>query len=450
MKGRRAVGLAVWLVVGAMAGCAPKVAPPPAGAALRYPDFVFPAPPPALSKAGQAPRVLRGWQMLQAGDTSGARQEFSEALRANARYYPAEAALGYASLAEKRYADAVDRFTRALERDPRYVPARVGRGDALTGAGRVDDALGDLQAAVAANPSLTDVRRRMEVLAFRHQQEQLQAARAAAAAGRLDEAAEDYRRAIARSPESALLYRELAAVEQRQGRLDDAAAHLRKAAALEPGDARTFVRLGEVLEAQGDSGGAADAYERAAALEPDAGISARAATARARAHVARLPEPFQAIPAAARITRGDLAALLGVRLGGLLKAAPQRGGIVLTDVRGHWAAGWIMDVVRAGVMEPYPNHAFGPGDPVTRVDLARVASRVLELVAERRPTLAQGWREAHPRIADVPPDYLWYPAVARVVAAGVMPLDGGAFMPARPVSGVEAIDVVSRLERLTP
>jgi tetratricopeptide (TPR) repeat protein len=449
MKGRRAPRLAALLIVGTMAGCAPKVAPPPSAASLRYPDFVFPAPPPALSRAVEAPRVLRGWELLQTGDTPGARQEFTAALRADAAYYPADAALGYVSMAERRYADAVDRFSRALRRNPRYVPALVGRGDALAGAGRVDDALADLQAAVAADPSLGDVRRRMEVLAFRRQQEQLQAARSAAAAGRLDEAAEDYQRAIARSPDSPLLYRELAEIERRQGRLAQAAASLRKAASLEPSDARTLVLLGEVLEAQGDFAGAADAYDRAAALEPDAAVSARAAEARARGHVSRLPEPFQAIPKAARITRGELAALIGVRLGSLLETAPHRNAVVLTDVRGNWAAGWIMAVVRAGVMEPYPNHAFRPGDPVTRVDLARVASRVLELIAARQPKLGQAWRAAHPRIADVPPDHLWYPAVALVVAAGAMPLsEGGAFMPTRPVSGVEAVDVVSRLEGL--
>lgn len=446
---RRGACLTILLVVGMLAGCAPKVAPPPSGASLRFPDFVFPATPAALSRAGQSSGLLRGWQLLQSGDTAAARQEFSRVLRANAGFYPANAGLGYVSLAEKRYADAVDWFSRALTHDARYVPALVGRGDALAGAGRVDESLADLEAAVAADPSLTDVRRRMEVLAFRHQQERLQAAREAAAAGRLDEAAADYQRAVARSPDSGLLYRELAEVERRQGKLDQATGHLRKAASLEPSDARTFVQLGQVLEAQGDFGAAADAYARAVELEPDAAISARAAAARARAHVARMPEQFQAIVTAARVTRADVAALMGARLGSLLDSAPRRDAVVLTDVRGNWAAPWIMTVVRAGVMEPYPNHAFGPNDPVSRIELAQVASRVLELIAAKRPKLAQGWRSARPRIADVPFGHLGYPAVALVIGAGVMPLaEGAAFVPARPVSGVEAIDVVSRLEGL--
>jgi tetratricopeptide (TPR) repeat protein len=449
MSWREAAGLAVVLLAVAIVGCAPKVAPPPSGAALRYPDFVFPATPPSLASSRESERMQRGWEALQAGDTTGARREFSGALRANAAFYPAEAGLGYANLAERKYGDGVDVFTRALTRDSHYVPALVGRGDAFAGAGRLDDAIRDLEAAVTARPALTDVRRRLDVLIFRHQEETLQAARTAAGAGRLDEAAADYQRAIARSPDSALLYKELAGVERRQGRTDQAAEHLRKAVLLEPSDAHAFAELGEVLEARGDYGAAADAYARAASLEPGDKVSASAASARALAVVSRLPAQFQAMARAPQITRGDLAALLGIRLGTLLQSAPRREVVVVTDVRAHWAASWIAAVMAAGVMDPYPNHTFGPGHTVTRLELAKIAGRVLELVGARRPRLAREWQAARPQIADLPPDHLGYPAAALVVGAGVMPLvEGTAFKPTRPVSGVEAIDVVTRLEGL--
>jgi tetratricopeptide (TPR) repeat protein len=442
-------GLAGALVAVALAGGAPATAPPPSGATLRYPDFVFPSTPAALARAGQSALVQRGWQALQAGDASGARREFSSAIRVNAAFYPADAALGYASLAEKDYADAVTCFSRVLTRDARYVPALVGRGDALAGAGQLDEAIRDLGAAVAESPSLVNVRRRLDVLAFRRQQESLQSARAAAAAGRLEEAAAAYQRAIERSPDSALLYRELAAVERRQGRADQATDHFRKAVSLDPGDARSLVQLGELLEARRDFGAAADAYSKAYAIEPGEDIRGRLAEAQARDSMSRLPDQFQAIAKAPQITRGDLAALLGVRLGALLESAPHREGVVVTDVRGHWAAAWIVAVARAGVMEPYPNHEFGPRDVLQRLDLAQAASRVLKLIEARRPKLAREWQSERLRIADLPPDHLGYPAAALVVGAGVMPLvDGSAFRPARPVAGIEAIDVVTRLEGL--
>jgi hypothetical protein len=140
---------------------------------------------------------------------------------------------------------------------------------------------------------------------------------------------------------------------------------------------------------------------------------------------------------------------LGVRLAPLLKAGAHEEGIVVTDARTHWAAPWIMAVVRARVMEPYPNHAFAPRGVVRRLDLAQAASRVLGLIAVRRPGLARQWQAARPRIADLPPDHLGYPAVAMVVGADVMRLlEGATFEPAQAVAGSEATDVVTRLEVL--
>jgi tetratricopeptide (TPR) repeat protein len=449
MRTRSLAVAAATLALAMIAGCTKVPEPVPVVTAPRYPDYMFPAVPSSFADQALAALQQRGWQFLQAGDLVGARQAFSTALGENSRFYPAETGLAYASLADREFADAIARFDRVLRRVADYLPAVVGKGDSLAAAGRVEDAMRCFNDALAIDPSLADVRRRFEVLAFRAQQDVLKAARAAAEAGRLDEAVAAYTRAIAASPDSALLFRELAAVERQAGKSDEALGHLRKAASLDPSDARGLVQLGELLEETGDFSGAIDAYGKAAALEPSDDTRARLSGARARADMARLPENYKAIATSAQVTRGDLAALVGVRLGALLKAAAREQGVVVTDARNHWAAPWIMAVVRAGVMEPYPNHAFAPRAVVRRLDLAQAASRVLGLIAERRPTLSRPWQAARPRIADLPPDHLGYPAVASVVGADVMPLlDGGFFRPARFVNGGEAMDVVSRLEVL--
>jgi hypothetical protein len=121
---------------------------------------------------------------------------------------------------------------------------------------------------------------------------------------------------------------------------------------------------------------------------------------------------------------------------------------VVTDVRSHWASSWIMAVVRAGVMEPFPNHTFQARGLVRRLEMAQVVTRVLELIGDRHPARAREWTQGRPLIGDLPPTHLGYPAAATVVSAGVMPLVDGMFRPARPVSGAEAIDVVERLEVL--
>jgi len=105
---------------------------------------------------------------------------------------------------------------------------------------------------------------------------------------RLDEAAAAYQRAIDASPDSGLLYRELAGVERKKGDADRALEHLRKAAALDASDARTLVQIGELLEERGDFPGAVDAYTKAAALEPGEEGAHETARARGRVDLARL------------------------------------------------------------------------------------------------------------------------------------------------------------------
>ena len=88
-------------------------------------------------------------------------------------------------------------------------------------------------------------------------------AKGASDAGRFDDARAAYEQAIAASPDSAFLYRDLAAVERRAGQTSAAAEHLRKATELEPADARALVSLGEILDEQDDPVAALAAFEKA-------------------------------------------------------------------------------------------------------------------------------------------------------------------------------------------
>jgi Tfp pilus assembly protein PilF len=418
--------------------------------APRFPDYVFPQVPAAMATSAAAGGHSDAWNLLQTGDLRDAERGFGAVLRRTPAFYPSEAGLGYVELARRRYAEAIARFDQALKQQPAYAPALAGRGDALAGLARDREALASFEAALAADPTLTDVQRRVESLRFRTLEAELAEARRAGAAGRDAEARAAYERAIAGAPESAFLYRELALVEQRQGDLAAAAEHAARAAALDPGDSRTQILLGELHEAKGEFAAAADAYARAHAIDPSPELDARAAAARARAEAAALPEEYRAIGGTPQVARGELAALIGVRLEPLLASARPRNAVVITDARSHWALPWIMVVARAGVLEVYPNHTFQPGASVSRGDLARAASNVVTMLADRDPQRGRAWQAGRPTFADLPREHLSYPAAALAVSAGVMrPLDDGTFQLTRPVSGAEAVEVVGALEALT-
>ena len=426
-------------------GCAPKAAPVVTGAP-KHPDFVFPVAPDG-TKPDQIARIDRGWQYLQLDDHRNAEREFAAALKSQPGFVAAETALAYLQVARGNERDAADRFDRALKIDAEYVPALIGRGQVMLELDRDADALASFEAALAKDPSLIELRSRVDVLKFRATQDMLARAKAAADARRWDEAATIYRKAIEASPESGFLYRDLALVEQRAGQTASALEHYRKAVEIDPSDARSHAGIAAILDSQGDVLGALAEYEKARALDPAEAPESAINRLRAAAALAKLPAEYRAIPGKETVNRADVASLIGIRLESLIARAKPR-QVIITDIRGHWAQPWIAPVVRSGAMDTLPNYEFEPRRQVRRGDLAATVSRLLTLIAAVKPELAKKWQGAKVSVNDVAPAHLSYPAVSAVVAAGVMPLSGGNFELLRPVTGAEAMDIVSRLEAL--
>jgi tetratricopeptide (TPR) repeat protein len=448
---RRSLRVVIALVTVALctAACGPKRTAPPAPTAPKFPDYVFPEVPMNVGSSAAQEHQQTGWQYLQAGDSHSADHEFNAALKESPEFYPAEAALGYSALSRKDTASAIGHFDRALSRNPRYAPALAGRGDVLLSQNRTDLALRAFEQALAAEPNLPGLRSRVDVLKLRTAQQDVAAARKAAEDNRLDEARRAYAEAIAASPESAFLYRELAAVDWKAGDGASALAHAEHAVTLDPTDARSLLLEAQIYEQQRQWTKAADAYAAANAIEPSDAIAAKIDAIRERSAFESMPSEYKSIEQAASITRAQLAALLGVRLEDLLRSSRGAGAPVITDTRGSWAAPWILSVTRAGIMDVFPNHTFQPDAVVRRGDLARAVSQVLARIAIEHPKLAAKWRDPRPHFSDVSPAHLSYPAAARAVSSGVMQtLDGGTFQLSRPVSGAEATEVVDRLQTL--
>jgi tetratricopeptide (TPR) repeat protein len=439
--------VALLAVVGA---CAPKTIPVPAVfSAPKFPDFVEPVVPPELASTLAAASHNRGWSFLQAGDLKSAEREFGVALMSSGAFYPAEAALGYVAMARKDVKAALPHFDRALEQQRDYVPALIGRGETLLALNRQPDALVAFEAAVAADPSLTDLSRRVEVLRFRELEQDLAGAREAVRSGRMDEAVRAYNSAIASSPDSPFLYRELAAAERQRGEVDRALDHFRKALTLDPADVASLVQIGDILDSRGDIDGAAKAYGDALAIERSAAVETKLEQVRARADFARMPDEYRGIGGAAQVTREELAALIGVRLAPLLQAGRRSDTVLITDLRDNWAATWILAVARAGVMEPYVNHTFQPRTVVRRVDLAQAVNQLLERIAPANPARASVWQAARVKFPDISTGHLAYPAASAAIASGVMTVGvDNSFQPSRPVSGPEVLEVIGRIEAI--
>ena len=425
-------------------GCAPRRVPT-VPRAPAYPEYVFPSD--RGEPAAVTARVEQVWHLLQANDLRAATREE----RALVEQVPASASArtvqGYVALASRLPDVALRAFDGALGTRPSFAPALAGRGHALLAQQKDAEALAAFDAAVKADPSLLEIKRRADAVRLRVVETAVAEAGKARGAGRFDDAKARYTLAIQVSPDSAFLYRDRAAVARELH--DDAAAiaDLRRAAALDPSDADGLAALGRALAAAGQLREAEAAYRRALALDPSDSIRAELSAVAGRQRDTLLPGEVRDIERRPQLTRGDMAALLGVRFETLLRGAPSV-QLVMTDLRDDWTRAWITAVTGAGVMEPYPNHTFQPTAPALRADLAAATLRLLALAAPTRPAL-RPYLQERPPIADVSPKHPLYSAAASAVAAGVMPLlDGGRFEASRALSGADAAAAVGRLRTL--
>ena len=438
----------VLLVAALLAGgCAARV---PVVTAPAYPDFVFPAAPPFYAESPAAGEQRDAWAFLQVDDLLQAEARFAALLARDGAFFPATAGLGWVDLARGSYRDAIAHFDDALDDAADYVPALVGRGDALLAADDVSGALASFEGALAADPALVRVERLIGELRLRVMSERLADAQAAEAEERLADAEAAYADVIAASPESAFLYVALAELKQRQGETVEALGQTLRARQLDPNDGGAVLLEAALLEALGDLSAAEDAYVLAESLDPTDASAAGLARVRRELQLAGLPSEYRGIAAGESIARGDLAALLGVRLADFLDdAAFGAPTPILTDTRGHWATAWIVEVTRAGVMGIGAGNRFEPERIVRRGDLADVVAGALDLIAEIDPEAARRWRLARVEFSDMNPGHLNYESATQAVAAGVLRIAGEErFDPTRPVSGPEAVDAVEQLARL--
>ena len=247
-----------WLVAAAMVGvlsaCAPKtVVVPTVAGAPRFPEYLQPVAPTGQSTDPFARQNDQAWQYLQAGDLRGADRELALLLKTQPEYFPAQTTSAYVALARKDNSAAASQFTRVTDAHPDYAPALVGKGLALLAGDRNSEAIEAFRAAVQADPSLTDIARRVDVLTLRALQDELASARQAARSGQLDVAMRAYRSAIAASPDSAFLVSRTCR-RRAPTRADcrEAIDHLRRSNTLDPQDAGSLALLGDLLEHEGE------------------------------------------------------------------------------------------------------------------------------------------------------------------------------------------------------
>ncbi len=123
----------------------------------------------------------------------------------------------------------------------------------------------------------------------------------------------------------------------------------------------------------------------------------------------------------------------------------------VTDLEGHWAKNFIMDIVDLKIrgLEPYPDHTFHPQDLVNRGEYAMMVEDVIISILGDESLATKYVGAERSRFPDVNPIHPCYNAICTAVDKNVMDaLMNGLFGPEGPVSGPDALLVIRRIQQL--
>lgn len=122
----------------------------------------------------------------------------------------------------------------------------------------------------------------------------------------------------------------------------------------------------------------------------------------------------------------------------------------VTDLEGHWAKNFIMDIVDLKIrgLEPYPDHTFKPQDLVNRGEYAMMIEDIIIAILGDE-SLATKHIGSESRFPDVNPSHPAYNAICNAVDKNVMDAEmNGEFKPSDSVTGPDALLVIRNLKQL--
>lgn len=120
----------------------------------------------------------------------------------------------------------------------------------------------------------------------------------------------------------------------------------------------------------------------------------------------------------------------------------------VTDLEGHWAKNFIMDIVDVGIrgLEPYPDHTFHPNDLISRGEYAMMVEDIIIMILGDESLATRYVGTTRSRFPDVSYTHPYYNAICTAVDKDIMDsYINGSFGPNGSVSGPDALLVIRKL-----
>ncbi|MBN2200134.1 MAG: tetratricopeptide repeat protein [Candidatus Aminicenantes bacterium] len=400
-------------------------------------------PPGSVTALTLEERIIleEAWSRIRRGDAKGAEKLFFR-LGADNSFY--EAGLGYVALLREQDQAAETLLLESLNVYPEMTVSRIGLAQLYQKTGRIDAAFNEYLEVLKIDPENAWALRESEAIRERQTEILLREGVAHFEQGSIEESKEAFNKALHYSPKSLEAHLNLGRLYMKENQPNNALVHLDAAAAAAPKNQEILREYAEALLQAGQFGRSLEVFEKLLDLDPkNKDILAQAEKLKNRLGIFELPSQYDLIPAAAAVTREDMAALIAVKLKDFLEDPGTRPPVII-DIATSWASRLILKVASLGLMEVYPNHTFEPKRILSRAETAEMVMNLVNHLKRRggRPFIRQFPPEMI-RISDVSTENIHYQSIVEVVSLQLMDLDPEkSFRPDQPVSGRDAVRIL--------
>ena len=376
------------------------------------------------------------------GRMQKARTEFEKLLKSSPKHYPAYLAVGYTYLAEGNEELAEQYIHKSLELAPDYAQAHFALAFIHEKRQDYDAALAEMEAVIGINPEYPSAQQSRNLTRLKATEKHLAEGEALADKDPA-EALRHLRVAMELAPDIGETPRKIAQIYLKQNNCSEAIPYLETANEKIAEDPELMLQLADCLLEIQQLDRALILYQKLLVMQPqNQEVKGKMEAIRKQIFVRNLPDEYQQIPTASEISRSQFASYLMVNLDFLERYTSGETKIIV-DTLDHWAHPYILKTVNLGIIDLFPNRSFQPNLAITRLELAKAVSRILEILE------VPGNAQFTVSVPDVSENNVYYPMIALAISAGVLSLDAdGRFHPSRAVSGAEVISIVSQLKIL--
>ena len=429
---------ALILVVGGLGACV-TVTPPPPALYIENPTASFTASLPLDERIA----VEDAWKFLTQGRPDKAQQVILRLGDSNPFYW---AGLGYVAFLQEDLTSAEGYFRKAALDHPGLAAAHLGLGQLYRKSGRDEEAYNSYLEVLKRDPENAFARREADNIGALLTDTYLREAKAAADAGDAEKAKAAYLRLLDFSPKLEEAHLALARIYAKEKDIKDALFHLQIANANDPKSKTVLEAYAETLVLANQLGRALDAYERVLALEPgNKAVRDRVDGLKVKLGVIDLPSQYDGIAGMEAAAKEDVAALIAVKFREVVEADPPKPPVIV-DISTSWASRFIVKVAALGILDVYSNHTFQPKKPITRGEMAEALVHLIDVLKKKGVTVVAQIPPERIRIADVPPEHLYFDPIVKSISYQVMDLGPDrTFRPEQTMSGPEVIRILDLL-----